>query len=232
MASIRLDKVGVDIPIYNALNMTLNRRVAQSLRRQSRQIETIKALSDISALVEQGDRIGIVGPNGGGKTTLLRIMSGALAPTQGCVAISGSVIALLGNNLGLEPEFTGRENILRRGIFLNQTMQVLRQAMDDIVEFAGLEERIDHPLYTYSSGMITRLSFSIATALSPEILLIDEGLGTADAEFTRRAIPRFERFLERSSIVAIASHDERLLLDLGINKLWTLDRGSLRLNRP
>jgi ABC-type polysaccharide/polyol phosphate transport system ATPase subunit len=211
MAQIDISNVTVDLPIYGEHNMNLKGRVANFLARRETKVEVIRALDDVSLSIQDGERIGIVGPNGSGKTTLLRVMAGILKPTQGNVAIQGTVVSMIDQGLGMDPQCTGIENIFRRGIFLNQSTQQMQDRLDDIVEFSGLGDRIRHPLYTYSSGMRARLAFSIATSVKPEILIIDEGIGAADEEFAERAAGRLDSFLQNAGILLLASHSNQLI---------------------
>lgn len=211
MAHIELKNVTVNLPIYGAHNMNIKGRVANFLARRDTEVEIIRALNDVSLSIKDGDRIGIVGPNGAGKTTLLRVVAGILKPSQGDVVIDGSVVSMIDQRLGMDLQCSGLENIFRRGIFLNQSTQQMQSRVDDIVEFSGLGDRIRHPLYTYSSGMKARLAFSIATSVQPEILIIDEGIGAADEEFSERASSRLETFLGTTGILVLASHDKQIL---------------------
>jgi ABC-2 type transport system ATP-binding protein len=227
MAHIELKNVTVDLPIYGAHNMNLKGRVANFLARRDTEVEIIRALNDVSLSVKDGDRIGIVGPNGAGKTTLLRVMAGILKPSQGEVTIQGSVVSMIDQGLGMDSQCSGIENIFRRGIFLNQSTQQMQGRVDDIVEFSGLGDRIRHPLYTYSSGMRARLAFSIATSIEPEILIIDEGIGTADSEFTQKASQKLEEFLSNSGILLIASHSKEIIQRF-TGKTIDIDKGHVR----
>jgi ABC-2 type transport system ATP-binding protein len=211
MASIELKNVTVDLPIYGAHNMNLKGRVANFLARRETEVEIIRALHDVSLSIKDGDRIGIVGPNGAGKTTLLRVMAGILKPSQGEVAINGTVVSMIDQGLGMDPQCSGIENIFRRGIFLNQSTQQMQGRVDDIVQFSGLGDRIRHPLYTYSSGMKARLAFSIATSVEPEILIIDEGIGAADEEFSIRATVRLDNLIRNAGILVLASHSNQII---------------------
>ena len=214
MAHIEITNVTVDLPIYGAHNMNLKGRVANFLARRETEVEIIRALDNVSLSIKDGERIGIVGPNGAGKTTLLRVMAGILKPSQGNVNILGSVVSMIDQGLGMDPQCTGIENIFRRGIFLNQSTQQMEEHLDDIVEFSGLGDRIRHPLYTYSSGMRARLAFSIATSVKPEILILDEGIGAADEEFAERAATRLDAFLQNAGILLLASHSNQLICSL------------------
>ena len=226
MAHIDITNVTVDLPIYGAHNMNLKGRVANFLARRETEVEIIRALDNVSLSIKDGERIGIVGPNGAGKTTLLRVMAGILKPSQGNVNIHGSVVSMIDQGLGMDPQCTGIENIFRRGIFLNQSTQQMQEHLDDIVEFSGLGDRIRHPLYTYSSGMRARLAFSIATSVKPEILILDEGIGAADEEFADRAATRLDAFLQNAGILLLASHSNQLI-ESWCNKKVRLESGQL-----
>jgi ABC-2 type transport system ATP-binding protein len=227
MAHIELKNVTVDLPLYGAHNMNLKGRVANFLARRETEVEIIRALKDVSLSIKDGDRIGIVGPNGAGKTTLLRVMAGILKPSQGEAAIQGTVVSMIDQGLGMDPQCSGIENIFRRGIFLNQSTQQMQSRVDDIVEFSGLGDRIRHPLYTYSSGMRARLAFSIATSIEPEILIIDEGIGAADEEFSKTAAVRLQVFLKNTGILLLASHSNQLV-DTWCNRTVLIDIGKIQ----
>ena len=226
MSSIELKNVSVDLPIYGAHNMNLKGHVANFLARRQTEVEIVRALNNVSLSIKDGDRIGIVGPNGAGKTTLLRVMAGILKPSQGEATIQGSVVSMINQGLGMDPQCSGIENIFRRGIFLNQSTQQMQDRLDEIVDFSGLGDRIRHPLYTYSSGMRARLAFSIATSVEPEILIIDEGIGAADEEFSERAAVRLDSFLHNAGILILASHSHQLL-DSWCSKKIRIESGQL-----
>ena len=226
MAHIDITNVTIDLPIYGAHNMNLKDRVANFLTRRETEVEIIRALDNVSLSIKDGERIGIVGPNGAGKTTLLRVMAGILKPSQGNVNIHGSVVSMIDQGLGMDPQCTGIENIFRRGIFLNQSNHQMQEHLDDIIEFSGLGDRIRHPLYTYSSGMRARLAFSIATSVKPEILILDEGIGAADEEFAERAATRLDAFLQNAGILLLASHSNQLI-ESWCNKKVRLESGQL-----
>ena len=194
MAQINLGNVRAQYELLSVLDYNLKRRVVETIRRKAVPPVTIDALSGIDLEVADGSRLGLVGANGAGKSTLLAIMAGVLPPTSGSVEVHGRVLALLGGaSEGLDQEATGRDNIVSTGVQLGETPAAMRKRIDDVTEFSGLAARIDHPVYSYSTGMQARLRFSILTSLRPDILLLDEGLGTADAEFAtscRRAASR------------------------------------------
>ncbi|MBK5307528.1 MAG: ABC transporter ATP-binding protein [Frankiaceae bacterium] len=203
------------------LDYNLKHRIAQLARRRKAAPVVIQALRSVDLEFEAGARIGLVGANGAGKSTLLAIMAGLLPPTSGAVEVEGRVLALLGGaGAGLTQEATGRENIVSMGVQLGESPDAMRARVDGIVEFSGLEDRIQHPVYSYSAGMQSRLRFSILTSLRPDILLLDEGLGTADAEFTARANARLNEFISGAGILVLASHGDGLLKEQCKDAIW------------
>ncbi len=230
MASLVLDNVTVEFPIYGA-HPTLRSFLATSrtggaiLRHgQANRRITVRALENISLSIQDGDRVGLIGHNGAGKSTLLRVMAGVYEPVGGTLRVDGSVSALFNSSPGLDADDTGYENIVTCGLFLGMTREEIARKTPDIAEFTELGPYLDLPVRTYSTGMILRLGFAIATALDPEILLLDEGLGTGDARFAERAKRRVDRLLERSSIVILASHLDSLIRAM-CNKAVLLDGG-------
>lgn len=216
MASIRLDDVKVEYPIYNASAMSLRKSlVAVStggrISDAARRIVSVTALDGINLELGDGDRLGLVGHNGSGKSTLLRTMAGIFAPVRGSIAINGRVSTVFGLGAGMEPELTGYENIIRMGMMLGATRAQAEASISDIEAFTELGTFLSVPVRTYSDGMLTRLSFGVATAAQPEILLVDEVLGAGDAEFQLRAQRRMSEFIEKSSIFVLASHADHLL---------------------
>jgi ABC-type polysaccharide/polyol phosphate transport system ATPase subunit len=228
MAQIRLGGVHARYELLSVRDYNLKRRVVETVRRKSVEPVTIDALAGVNLEVPDGSRLGLVGANGAGKSTLLAVMAGVLPPTSGSVEVHGRVLALLGGaSEGLDQEATGRDNIISMGVQLGETPASMRTRVEDVTEFSGLSARIDHPVYSYSTGMQTRLRFSILTSLRPDILLIDEGLGTADAEFTQRADARLREFMSSAGIVVLASHGDSLLRSQCDTAIW-LDRGRVR----
>lgn len=174
----------------------------------------VTALRDISFDLRDGDRLGVMGHNGAGKSTLLRMLAGAYPPTRGRLISSGSISTLLNTMPGLNANGTGRENILNCGLHLGLSRRQIAAKMDEIIDFAELGDFVDLPVRVYSSGMMTRLGFSLATAIEPEILLLDEGLATGDAHFTKKAEQKLADLYTRSSILVIASHSSATLAKL------------------
>jgi ABC-type polysaccharide/polyol phosphate transport system ATPase subunit len=186
----------------------------------------VSALRDISLDLKEGDRLGLIGHNGAGKTTMLRLLAGAFTPTRGTVLSVGRISTLFNATPGLNVDGTGRENILSCGLHLGMTPRQISQRMDSIIEFAELGPYIDLPVRIYSAGMVTRLGFSIATSVEPEILLLDEGLATGDAQFAHKAQEKMQELMKRSAILVIASHSESLVASF-CNRCVLLEHGSV-----
>ncbi len=212
-----LDRVGVDFPVFGAnknLRLSLLSGVTGG-RILPKQMQgntvIVKALEDVSLELKSGDRIGLVGHNGAGKSTLLRVMAGVYYPTYGRLHVQGRLTPLLNLSPGIEVEDTGYENILTVGMLLGMTFAEISAKAPEIIEFSELGDYIDLPVRSYSSGMQARLAFSIATALDPGILLLDEGIGAADARFADKASRRVKEMMERTEILVLASHSDELI---------------------
>lgn len=171
----------------------------------------IEALTDFSLQVDHGERVGLIGHNGAGKSTLLRVLNGIYEPQAGRVLVEGRTVPLFDMSLGMDPDSTGYENILLRGMYLGFSRAEIRDKMAEIADFAGLGSFIEMPVKTYSTGMAARLAFAVSTAIEPDILLIDEGIGAGDASFLEKAKRRLEDLIERTRILILASHDEELM---------------------
>ena len=169
--------------------------------------ELVTALDDVTLSVEKGQTFGVIGENGSGKSTLLKLIAGIAKPTRGEVRTQGKISALIELGAGFHPEITGRENIFINGIMLGLTKKEITAKFDEIVAFAELEEFIDAPVKTYSSGMYMRLGFAIAINVNPEILLIDEVLAVGDAAFVPKCLDRIDDFRRRQKTILFVSHD-------------------------
>jgi len=189
------------------------------------------ALRDVNMTVRRGETVGVVGRNGSGKSTLLKTLARVFRPTSGRVYVRGSVAPLLELGSGFHPELTGRENVYLYGALLGHSRREVRTALDKIVEFAELHEFIDAPLRTYSSGMILRLGFAVATAWEPDVLLVDEVLSVGDEAFARRCMERMRRFRENGVTVVVVSHNLSLIREFCSKAMW-LDRGVVRATGP
>lgn len=191
----------------------------------------ILALRDLSFSIQKGQNIGLVGRNGSGKSTLLRVLGGIYTPTSGQVVASGKISSLYGMNLGIQPDATGRENIVFRGIIKGWSRQELDERIPEIIEFSELGDFIDLPLRTYSDGMRMRLLFAIATCFAPEILLLDEWIGAGDANFQKKAGVRMNSLVDEAGITVVASHNRSLIQNVCEQGIW-LDKGVMRAYGP
>jgi ABC-type polysaccharide/polyol phosphate transport system ATPase subunit len=214
---VPINNVTVDFPIYGAnrqsLRHTLLARTGGLIRRegQRHQRVIIRALDGVCLDLKEGDRFALVGHNGAGKSTLLRVLAGVYQPDSGSVRIDGKVSPLLNAAPGLDLEDSGYENIKTCGMYLGMSSDEVDAKLPDIAEFCELGEYLDLPIRTYSSGMLTRLCFAIATAIDPDVLLLDEGIAAGDARFASRAETRMQALIERTRILVLASHSEGLL---------------------
>lgn len=173
----------------------------------SAEVQDVHALKDISLEIGAGERVGLLGHNGAGKSTFLKMVAGLYPISSGRRVVEGTVRSLFDLSLGFEPDATGRENVLYRGLLLGLSPKFMRTIEDEVVEFAGLGEFIDYPIRTYSAGMQVRLAFAISTAVGGDVLLLDEVIGAGDANFMAKAKDRIARLIEQSEILVLASHD-------------------------
>jgi len=199
-----------------------------AIGRNSSNVVVVEALKNINLHLREGDRVGLVGHNGAGKSTLLRLLSGIYEPTRGSADVRGRVAPVFDLGVGMDPEISGYENIIIRGLFLGQTRQQMQEKMEEIAEFSELGEYLDMPLRTYSSGMRIRLALGVVTSIDPEILLLDEGLGAVDAAFMRKARNRLKDMVRRSGLLVFASHSNEFLAQLCDKAIW-IDHGEVAL---
>src|SRR5258707_6283440 len=216
MAFLRAHNLSVEFLMYQGGSRSLKKILVATttkgnLARDATHRISVRALNDVTLDIEDGERVGLIGANGAGKTTLLRVLAGIYSPTRGKFYSSGRISALLDVSVGLNPEATGRENIVSRGMYMNIHPRDMRSRVDEIVEFTELGPYIDMPARTYSSGMMVRLGFAISTCMPAEILLMDEWLSAGDARFLDKAQRRMEEFVGSSRIVVLASHSMDLL---------------------
>jgi lipopolysaccharide transport system ATP-binding protein len=209
------------------------RKPLQTLRRRraEREPDILWALRDVSATIEDGEVVGLIGHNGAGKSTMLKLLSRITEPSHGWAEVTGRVGSLLEVGTGFHPELTGRENIFLNGAILGMRRAEIRQRFDEIVEFAEVERFLDTPVKRYSSGMSVRLAFAVAAHLEPEILLVDEVLSVGDASFQRRSMAKMEEVAREGRTVIFVSHNLgtiRTLCKRGI----LLERGSVKVDAP
>ncbi|KCZ87590.1 ABC transporter ATP-binding protein [Hyphomonas johnsonii] len=227
-AALIADKIGIVFPargpVVHEAEITGDDRMVWTSRGR---LKGIRALEDISFSLRQGDRLAIVGRNGSGKTTLLQVLAGILSPVSGQLTTTGRVTSLININLGIQPEATGHRNITLRGLAAGYSHKAIEAKRAEIMEFSELGEFLDLPLEAYSSGMRMRLTFSIATAFEPEILILDEWLSAGDVSFKKKATGRMREFVSKAGILVLASHSRKLIQDNCDTAIW-LDNGRIR----
>lgn len=231
MVSIDTYNACVDFPIFDAKSRSMKKAflgaAGGAIGRNQDNVVVVEALKDINLHLREGDRIGLVGHNGAGKSTLLRLLSGIYEPTRGSADIRGRVAPVFDLGIGMDPEISGYENIVIRGLFLGQTRKQMKAKMEEIADFTELGEYLSMPLRTYSTGMRIRLALGVVTSIEPEILLLDEGIGAVDAAFMAKARDRLQALVERSGILVFASHSNDFLAQLCNTALW-VDHGQIR----
>lgn len=237
MASIALKNVSVDIPILDVSSRSLKNNVLSAVT--GGQIKpaigggkvTIRAVDDLSVDLAHGMRIGLIGHNGAGKSTILRVMAGIYEPTGGSVHVQGDVAAMFDIGFGMDSDASGWENIILRGMLLGYSRKEIERRSEEIGQSTGLGEFLKMPLRTYSAGMATRLAFAVSTSITPDILLIDEGIGAGDAAFLQHAQTRLRTFIGEAGLLVMASHSEELLRQWCTTGLW-MEHGRQRAMGP
>lgn len=237
MTPTRIEVAGIslDFPLYHGSSRSLKKLVFAAatgrLGQDQQHRVVVHALRDISFSLGPGDRLGLIGSNGAGKTTLLRVLAGIYEPHIGHIDIRGSLNALLDANLGMNMELTGRENIELRGLYYGLSHTNIRRLVDDVSEFADLGAFISLPVRLYSTGMVVRLGFGMATAIKPQILLMDEWLMAGDAQFMDKARIRLEDMVRGADILVLSSHSLSAVEAWCTRVLW-LDQGRIHDDGP
>jgi len=235
VAEFHIQNVAVSFPLYHgesrSLKKTMFAAASGRLGEDRKHRLVVEALRDISFSLRTGDRLGFVGSNGAGKTTLLRTMAGIYEPVSGRIDVRGDVTALLDAGQGMNFELTGRENIRLRGLFngLNETQ--IEDLQSDVAEFAELAQFLELPVRTYSSGMVVRLGFALATAIKPQILLMDEWIMAGDASFMDKAKHRVETMVRGAEILVISTHSADIILQWCNRVIW-MDAGQIKADGP
>ncbi|WP_156758481.1 galactan export ABC transporter ATP-binding subunit Wzt/RfbE [Actinokineospora pegani] len=232
MVSIEVRNASVDFPIFDAKTRSLKKAVLGKVGGKigtEAKVPIIEALHDINLSLKEGDRVALVGHNGAGKSTLLRLLSGIYEPTTGTADINGKIAPVFDLGVGMDPEISGIENIMIRGLFLGMTRKQIEARVEDISNFTELGDYLHLPLRTYSTGMRVRLALGVVTSIDPEILLLDEGIGAVDAAFMTKAKDRLVDLVNRSGMLVFASHSDELLFELCNTAIW-MDEGRVRMH--
>jgi len=220
---IKVSNLELNYVVRHGRASTLKEAVISAIKRINLDI-TVSALKDINFTVDRGEVLAIVGHNGAGKSTLLKILSRVLPPTNGVVKVRGNVAPMLELGAGFNPELSGKENILLFGVLLGNSTKSMESKSVEIAEWAGLTEQINLPLRTYSSGMVARLAFAIATFQKSDVLIIDEILGVGDAEFQKKSRIRILDLINQGETTILVTHDLDAVEELATKVLW-LDHG-------
>ncbi|MCR4673919.1 MAG: ABC transporter ATP-binding protein [Lachnospiraceae bacterium] len=222
---LKVEDVSIKFNLSSEKHDSIKEYLIKLIKREI-QYDEFWALQDINFTLEQGDRIGILGLNGAGKSTLLKVIAGVYKPTTGRVKRSGVLAPLLELGAGFDMQYTGRENIYLYGAVLGYSKQFIDTKFDEIVEFSGLEKFIDVPLKNYSSGMKSRLGFSIVTIVEPEMLILDEVLSVGDAKFRKKSEKKLMSMFDKGVTVLFVSHSLAQVRRL-CNKAMILDHGKM-----
>ena len=215
MTAIVAKDVRIAYPILQTTDRSLKRRFVNAatggrIARDASNHVVVTALDGVSFTIDVGERVALIGHNGSGKTTLLRAIAGVYEPSSGSLTVSGTVSSFIDISIGFDPDATGRENVYLRGFIMGMTRADIEERMDDIKSFSGLGDYLELPLRTYSSGMLLRLAFSVATSMHRDIVLMDEWLSVGDTDFSASAETRLHEFVERTAILVLATHSDEL----------------------
>ena len=231
MVGISISDLSIDFPLYHAESRSLKKAMLSAatgrLSKDQKKRVVVQAVREVSFALAPGDRLGLIGANGAGKTTLLRALAGIYEPVTGALSIRGRLTALLDPSQGLNMDLTGRENIRLFGLYKKLSKADVARVEEDVVAFADLEQFIDIPVRTYSSGMTVRLGFALATAIHPEILLMDEWILAGDAAFMEKAAHRLESIVRGADILVLSSHSAPTIYEWCNRVIW-MDKGRIR----
>jgi ABC-type polysaccharide/polyol phosphate transport system ATPase subunit len=226
MALIKVDSLNFTYRVLTNHQPSLKGLFSDFVKRRVR-LENYEALKNITFEVERGEVVAIIGRNGAGKSTLLKLLAQVIPPTQGSVSVKGSIAPMIELSAGFHPELTGRENVIFYSTLLGRDLKKTKSRVEQIAKWAGVEDHLDYPLRTFSSGMIARLAFSTATDQTTDVILIDEVLSVGDGDFQIKSKDRINRIINSGSAVVLVSHDLESVLKLSDRVIW-LDKGTIR----
>lgn len=230
MAEISFNNVTIRYPVYGSHGMSLRSQLMRvatggNIEKDAR-TTVVTALKNVSFTLKDGDAVGLIGHNGSGKSTLLRTMAGIYPPSEGSVVLRGKTSTVFEIGAGLDHELSGYDNIIHLGMMMGMSYREAKALTPDIEEFTELGDFLQLPIRTYSSGMTMRLMFAVATAVTPEILLLDEMFSTGDAGFKEKSQARIHKIIDSAQIFVFASHDHSLIKQY-CNRIFKLEHGTL-----
>ena len=223
---VSLDNVVVEYRRATTKSRSIKQATVEMLKGK-RKYQTFRALDGVSFEIKSGEILAVVGRNGSGKSTLLKVISRVIPPTQGRIIVSGHVEPMIELGVGFNPELSGRENIMLNAAIHGRDPMIVKGRIEEMIAWAGLEEVVDLPLRTYSSGMIARLGFSVATDINPDIVLVDEVLAVGDIDFMEKSRARMEKIMGEGSTVVLVSHDLETVRTLATRAIW-MEHGKIK----
>jgi len=226
---IKVEGVSIKFPRTRVTLGTVEHSLMKLIKFKTSVDDSFTALNKVNLEVNEGEILGIIGPNGSGKSTLLRTISGIYRPDEGSIKSKGQITLMAGLGIGFNVNLSGRENVYLYGSILGNSNEIMNGLMESIIDFSGLNGFIDQPLRTYSSGMRARLGFSIASAVKPDILLIDEVLSVGDQEFRKKSMARILEIVEGSKTVIIVSHNFTIMEQM-CTRLIMIEKGKIKAN--
>lgn len=230
MVAIDLEKVNLEFRVRRYKRLSLKEFLVRGMfTKAANPVIQVQALQNVSLRVHEGERVGVIGHNGAGKSTLLKLLAGIYPPTTGSRAVRGRISSLFDITLGFESDASGYENIYYRSYLQGETPQSVKGKVQEIAEFSELGEFLDMPVRYYSAGMMIRLAFAIATAIEPEILIVDEVLAVGDLAFQQKATQRIRGMMAQARLMVIVSHDLERLRDLCSRIVW-MDHGKVMMD--
>lgn len=230
MVAIDLEKVNLEFRVRRYKRLSLKEFLVRGMfSKAANPVIQVHALQDVSLRVHEGERVGVIGHNGAGKSTLLKLLAGIYPPTAGSRSVRGRISSLFDITLGFEQDASGYENIYYRSYLQGETPQSVKGKVQEIAEFSELGEFLDMPVRYYSAGMMIRLAFAIATAIEPEILIVDEVLAVGDLAFQQKATQRIRAMMAQARLMVIVSHDLERMRDLCTRIVW-MDHGKVMMD--
>ena len=231
---VKLQDVDIEFPVHNSNSRSLQLDIARlfgaKVSEHNRAV-LVRSLQNVSFELKEGERVAFIGHNGAGKTTLLRTIAGAYEPARGTVETHGTITAMTDFTMGMDPEASGRNNIIFRGVFMGMTFAEIKSRVDEVIEFTELHDFIDLPIRTYSTGMFLRLAFAVSTLVAPDVLVLDEIIAAGDLGFQAKLRARLDEYIEQARIIVLAAHDLGAVKGLCPRTIW-LRGGSIVADGP